>query len=370
MHYDAIIVGGGLAGASAAILLAEQGRRVLLLEQQRYPVHKLCGEFLSVEVQEVFARLGVLAAVQEAGARPIRHTRLTTADGAVFEARLPGTALGLSRYVLDPLLVGRAQALGVEVREGCAVQAVQGGFHEGFTVQTGQGTFTARLVLGAWGKREALDRKLRRPFMQEQSPFVAFKAHFEGLDLGDGIELHAFPGGYCGLSPIEGGRVNACWIAHRTVLQADGGRPEAMMAGAFRQNPALAERLDRLRRVTGFCAVSQVRFARKETFCGDLCLLGDAAGTIAPLCGDGMAMALRSAELAAPPALAYLDGRHTPEAFRQHYTQAWEAAFTLRLRLGRWLHYGYIHPLLAGWALRALRQVPGVGHWLIRKTRG
>lgn len=370
MHYDAIILGGGLAGGAAATLLAEQGWRVLVLERHRYPVHKLCGEFLSPEVQAVFARLGVLEAVQEAGARPIRHTRITTADGAVFASDLPGTALGLSRYMLDPLLLQRAQARGAAVRDGCAVRNLTGSLRDGFSVQTDSGAFTARLVLAAWGKRDALDRKLDRPFLRERSPFVAFKAHFEGVDLEEGIELHAFPGGYCGLSPVEGGRVNACWIARQTVLQADGGRPEAMIAGAFRQNPALAERFDRLQRVTAFCAVSQVLFARKEAFAGAVCLLGDAAGTIAPLCGDGMAMALRSAELAAPLAGAYLDGRLAPDGFRHRYSRAWEQEFSLRLRLGRWLHYGYIHPLLAGSALRVLRQVPGMGRWLIRKTRG
>ena len=148
MTYDALIIGGGLAGCSAAIQLARRGKRVLLLEKQRYPAHKLCGEFLSVEVLAMFERLGVREAVWQAGARPIDHTRITTTDGAVFESALPGTALGLSRYTLDRLLFEQARNAGAEAHDGMGVRAVEGTFEEGFAVTTTEGTFEVRLVLG------------------------------------------------------------------------------------------------------------------------------------------------------------------------------------------------------------------------------
>jgi len=103
--YDVIIIGAGLAGCSAAIQLAQQGLQILLLEQQQYPTHKLCGELLSVEVIGIFEQLGILSTVEAAGAVPIRHATVTTWGGQSFPSDLPGTALGLSRYKLDLILM-------------------------------------------------------------------------------------------------------------------------------------------------------------------------------------------------------------------------------------------------------------------------
>lgn len=371
MTYDVLIIGGGVAGCSAAIQLAERGRRVLVLEKQRYPAHKLCGEFLSVEVLAMFERLGVGEAVWQAGARPIDHTRLTTTDGPVFESALPGTALGLSRYALDRLLFEQARAAGAEAQDGVAVRAVEGSLDDGFEVATSEGSFAARFVLGAYGKRDLLDRKLDRPFLHARSPFVAFKAHYEGIALPGVIELHAFPGGYCGLSPVEQGRINACWIAHEQTLKAAGGAPAAMIERSLMQNPALARRFQAIERVTDrFIAVSQITFIPKGAFAGDVCMIGDTAGMIAPMCGDGMAMALRAAELAAPRVLACLEGRLTTARFREDYARAWRREFGLRMRLGRWMHHGYCRPAVARLGVGAVRRMPGLGRWLIRKTRG
>ena len=371
MTYDVLIIGGGLAGGSAAIQLAREGFRVLLLEKQRYPAHKLCGEFLSTEVMAAFERLGVLADVRAAGAHPIRRALVTTSGGAAFQGALPGTALGLSRFALDELLARHAAAAGADVRDGTAVRAVEGGLDEGFAVRTSEGVFAARVVLGAYGKRGVLDRKLGRPFFQEKTPFVAFKAHYEGLDLPGTIELHAFPGGYCGLSRIEGGRVNACWIAHEGALKASGGRPEGMIGGVMSANAALAGRFRQMERVSpSLLAVSQVSFAPKAPFDGDVCMVGDTAGMIAPLCGDGMAMALSGAELAAPYAARFLRGDLPADAFRQHYARRWKRTFRPRLRLGRLLHHAALRPTAAGLAVHACHALPGLGQWVIRRTRG
>jgi flavin-dependent dehydrogenase len=371
MTYDVIVIGGGLAVCSAASQLARDGFRVLLLEKGRYPVHKLCGEFLSVEVQSAFERLGVWSSVLAAGARPIRRTFVTTMDGASFEEDLPGVAWGLSRYRLDPLLFEHAVHSGAEGYEGQEVRSVEGSLETGYSVKTEAATYAARIVLGAYGKRGRLDGTLGRQFLDEKSPYVAFKAHFEGMDFPDVVELHAFSGGYCGLSPVEEGRVNACWISHERVLKAAGGRAEAMVEQAFAANPVLAERFGKLHRVSdGYKAVSQVGFRMKQPFEGDVCMLGDAAGTIAPLCGDGMAMAFQSAEIAVPLAAGFLRDSCAASEFRDRYARAWERAFKSRIRLGRLVHYGYVHPLVAAAGVRVLAAVPGLPGWLIKKTRG
>ncbi len=369
--YDVIVIGGGLAGCSAAIHLVKRGLKVLVLERQRYPVHKLCGEFLSVEVQSAFERLGVLDAVREARPHPITQVYVTTSHGASFEGALPGTALGLSRYRLDHLLFERATERGADGRQGATVRTVSGDLKTGFVVNTGEETFRGRVVCGAYGKRGIVDRKLDRPFMHQKAPYVAFKAHYEGLDLGNRVELHAFPGGYCGLSHVEEGKINACWIVHEAVFKASGRSPEGMIRGAFNQNSVLARRFSSMRRITEeILAISQISFAFKSTFEKDLCMLGDTAGMIAPLCGDGMAMALRSSELAAPFLADFVAGETSVEAMQQEYATAWRREFLIRFLIGRWLHKGYTQPVTAQVGVRTIRLFPALAKTLIRLTRG
>ncbi len=364
-HYDIIVIGAGLAGCSSAIQLAEQGYRVLLLEQQRYPVHKLCGEFLSIEVIAAFERLGILEAVRQAGAHLIRRTYLTTSTGASFESELPGVALGLSRYQLDSILFARSQELGAHCLDGTVVRSISGNLQQGFVVQSSQGNFTSRLVLGCHGKRSALD--LSRSFAQKYSPFVAFKAHYTGLDLSGVIELHAFPGGYCGLSQIETGEINVCWIAHERILNSTNRTvPDALL-----QNSVLAERLESMRCVVrSQHRLSQISFDLKGKFDGDVCMVGDSAGMITPLCGNGMAMALRSAELAIPLIIRFLQRDLNEIDFKRQYEATWNQEFCTRLRLGRLLHESFIHPNLASLGVNLCRTFPVLGKKFIQATRG
>lgn len=369
--YDVAIVGAGLAGSSLAIQLARRGFSVFLAEKQRFPAHKLCGEFLSTESSALLGRLGVLDAVHAAGARVVRHAVLTGSGGGRLEVPLPGTAVGLSRYCLDAILWARARAVGVDARDGCHVQDVQQGQDGLFTVTIPDGVVRARLVIGAHGKRSRLDGRLERRFLGDRSGLVAFKAHFTGLDLAERIEMHAFPGGYCGLSPVEDGRVNVCWISDAGALRAGGGTPDGMLETVLPCNPALGARLRSLHRVSArFEAVGQVSFRRKGLFDGGLCMIGDAAAMITPLCGDGMAMALDTAEIAAVLAASYLQGALSRPAFERAYARAWKRRFARRLRVGRLLHAAFAHPATAGMMVRAGSAVPGLASWLVRSTRG
>ncbi len=370
MSHDVVVIGGGLAGCSAARQLAQRGHDVCLLEQHTYPRHKLCGEFLSPEAQDSFRQLGVLDAVMAAGAQSIGRTRLTDARGATTEHPLPRPALGLSRYRLDALLFEAAGTAGVDGRSGTRVTGLQGSLEEGFVVDTTDGPVEGRMVLGAYGRRTRLDRTLDRPFLDESSPYVGFKAHYKGPGVPDTIELHSAPGGYCGVSPVEGTRANVCWIGRVDALKAAGGTPEAMLAD-LRQNPALEARLQGLQRVSDrFEAVSQVPLMPKDRFVDDVCMVGDSAGMIAPLCGDGMAMALQAADLVVPLASEVLRGERPAPSFRRAYDRQWRQTFGTRMRMGRWVHAAAFRPGAAHTLVRACQWLPPLARWLIRSTRG
>jgi menaquinone-9 beta-reductase len=371
--YDAAVIGGGLAGCSAAIHLARQGARVALFEAKTYPHHKVCGEFLSPECLSLLDELGSIPAIQEAVPRSIRTVHISAPDGTSWKTDLPGVALGLSRYHLDHILAQTAQACDVTLFEGTTVHHIEGDLGQGFRVEARAGSGRLELatqsVIGAHGKRGSLDRSLKRAFLQQPQPFIALKVHLDAPPMPGRIELHGFPGGYCGLSEVEGGRINLCLLAREDVFQRAGATIPAFMAWMRTQNPRLEERLWAAQPVTDWYSIAQVPFVNKTALEADVLMAGDSAGLIAPLAGDGMSMALQGGKLAALYVGEFLDGRMTAIQLRKQYPAVWRREFGGRLRLGRWLQKLMLRPRLLAWGLGAMNRLPGLGTYLIQHTR-
>src|SRR5262249_4195334 len=155
----------------------------------------------------------------------LETVRLIAPDGTAWEKRFPMPALGISRSTLDHTLAITGKRVGVEVREGESVCGISGDLAHGFVLDTrslqGRSQIRARAVISAHGKRDTLDRVLKRPFIDKPQPFLALKGHFRGPAIPHRVDLHGFPGGYCGMSEIEGGIVNVCLLAHQNVFAAN-----------------------------------------------------------------------------------------------------------------------------------------------------
>ncbi len=372
MTYDCTVVGGGPAGSIAATVLARGGLSVCLIEKDYFPRHKLCGEFLSGDGVDVLRSLQLDRAVVDRGAIPVRRCVVTSSAGARFEAPLPGQPLSISRYAFDLTLFEEARRSGAIAMCGTAVTNVDGSLGRGFEVSLDGRAIASRAVVLAHGRSSLLDRKigLAAAGRRAKNPLVAFKAHYEGRHDPETVELHAFTGGYCGIQPVEQGRINVCWITGADTLRAAGGRPEKMIRSTFEENALLAGRVAALQRTSDrFLAVGQLNLRPRKAVAGDLLLAGDAAGMIAPMCGDGMSMAMTAGLAAGRLMEAFLRGSIDAEQLRNQYRRAWRRAFRRRMWLGHVLHRGYEHRLIADGAVRICSRLPKVAEWLIHATR-
>jgi flavin-dependent dehydrogenase len=371
MTYDVAIIGGGLAGCSAAITLAQHGRRVALFESKGYPHHKVCGEFLSPECLHYLDDLGVTPALRALQPAPVDTVAISAPDGTCWQTHLPG--LSISRYHLDRLLAERARSLGVALHTSSTVTQVDGNMQRTFRLavrsESGSADFRAKAVIAAHGKRSGLDRSLKRAFLRRPQPFTGLKAHLYGPPLPGRVELHTFPGGYCGLGEVEDGMTNVCLLV-RTEVFRRAGDVETFIAWMQTQNPQLGRWFAEARQVSDlWLSISQIPFLRKSVLEGDMLMAGDAAGLITPLTGDGMSMALLGGQMAARLVSLYLAGALTASELRRVYAAEWNRAFRTRLWLGRALQLFMFHPRLLSLGLRALNQMPAFGRYLVYQTR-
>ena len=374
MDWDIVIVGAGLAGSSLATVIARHGWRVLLLEQGDFPRHKVCGEFLSPESQASLRTLGLDAAVAALGPAHIPDAQVF-GQQSHLRMTLPGTALGISRYALDAALAGAASAAGAEVRTHTTATTIVragDGYEIGVRARDDTTTITARAVVLACGRHPP--RALRASAASTtpiERTWVGIKGHFTGIDMPPEVQIYLFDGGYVGVSPVEHGRVNVCALVQRDRFATLGDGAEPSLRALLHTNPHLAQQLARGTLLPEtVTAVAPVDTNRPSTPWDGYARIGDAATMIPPLCGDGQAMALRSAELIAPLAHAFLEGRLSLAGWEHAYRTAWHQEFDGRLRAGRSLQWLLGKPALSDRLLQVGAFVPGVVDRIVRATRG
>jgi flavin-dependent dehydrogenase len=363
-----IVIGGGLGGLITAIRLVREGFTCTVCEKRAYPFHRVCGEYVSLETLPFLQSQGLFPGVFNPPR--IHRFQLTSVSGesAILPLTLGG--FGISRYAFDEFLARKARAEGVQVMEDCEVlQVTYRG--DDFEVHTSRGAMTAQVVVGAYGKRSRLDRMLNRRFIRNRSPFVGVKYHVRTDFPDDLIALHNFHGGYCGISRVENDITNLCYLIHRDVVRQYGSLSEAEKK-VLCANPWLK----RIFAESDFLfskpeVINEISFEMREPVWNHMIMVGDTAGLITPLCGNGMAMAIHAGKMAAAWIATYLREGKPRSWLEDQYARQWRKTFSLRLRAGRFMqHYLFGSDFTSQMAVQMALNIPVLARTLIRISHG
>ena len=369
--YDVVIIGGGLAGLVSSIQLATSGLSVLVIEKKVYPFHRVCGEYISNETRPFLENIGLN--INELDISEINHFQFTSPSGRVLSSPLTLGGFGVSRYKLDFALYELAVQKGVTFWLGKNVETVQLKQENAtfWQVSTTDGQSSAgRLVLGAYGKRTKLDALLQRDFFSKRSPYLGVKYHIRTDFPKDLIALHNFQDGYCGISAIEDNTFCLCYLTTRENLRQHGNlatmEQEVLwknphLKKIFNESTFLYERPE---------VINEISFAPKKAVENGILMVGDAAGLITPLCGNGMAMAIHGGKIAAAWATRFLKNEISREALEKGYQADWQRHFARRLWVGRRVQQLFGDEWLSELTLSFFKTFPTLLPTLIRQTHG
>ncbi len=370
--YEVAIIGGGLAGLSMAIQCAAKGISVVLFEKENYPFHKVCGEYISLESKPFLESLGL--PFSQLNLPIINQLKISDANGKMYSFPLPLGGFGISRYCLDEELYKIAIGQGASIFTETKVTNVSFE-NDAFSVESSAGLVNAKVVVSAFGKRSNLDIKWSRPFAKQKANklnnYIGIKYHIVHDHPADEIVLHNFADGYCGMSKIEGNKSCLCYLTTAENLKKSNNSIVQMEQDILSKNPRLKEIFSN----ASFLykeplAISQISFNKKSQVENHVLMLGDSAGLITPLCGNGMSMALHSSKLAFEAIEQYFSSTMNRQQMEESYAKTWKKNFATRLFIGRNVQGVFGGELSTSLFLKAMHLLPGIAYKLIRATHG
>ncbi|KQR65263.1 NAD(P)/FAD-dependent oxidoreductase [Pedobacter sp. Leaf176] len=368
LESEVLIVGGGLAGLTAAIHLKQFGLNVILIEKQSYPHHKVCGEYISNEVLPYLDSLNL----NLTGLSPtlITNLQFTSRSQKSFTTKLPLGGWGLSRFVLDNFLYQAALNRGITILQDTVTNIIYS--DNQFIIETSAGiSLKSNHVIGAYGKRASIDVKLEREFISKRSGYLAVKAHYFSDFPDNLVSLNNFEGGYCGVSKVENNKLNVCYLAdyesfkkHKNIT--------AYQENVLYKNANLRNILEQSKMIFDApLTISQISFEAKEPVYNHILMIGDTAGLIHPLCGNGMAMAIHSAKILSELLNKYAKGQISSRIeLEKKYSASWKSLFSTRLKAGQLLTSLLKNKAMESFAMNAISSMPFILNKLIKYTHG
>jgi flavin-dependent dehydrogenase len=351
-QYELIVVGAGPAGSACAITAARLGARVLLLEKDRFPRQKVCGEFVSSESLELLD--GLLDDNRFRSCPQMLSSRIFL-DHKTVALPVTPAAQSIPRFDLDAMLFQAAQHAGVTTKETVTVSEVQQS--QLFHVVSNENTFAAKAVVNATGRWS----KLTQFDVAGKEKWLGLKAHFIEPSPPQSVDLYFFAGGYCGVTPVNSNSVNACAMVRADVAHT--------LEDVFAKEPQLWRRSRTWQPLFPTVTTSPLYFREPVTESGGMLLVGDSAGFIDPFAGDGISLALQSGALAAESISGFLHGGCSLQQALQQYHTAYRKRFTPAFRNAARLRSAFSAPRWMRSAMLTFAGIPSVGKMLVRGTR-
>ena len=380
LDYDAIIVGGGPSGATAAVLLAQAGWTVAIVEKAPYPRRKVCGEFISETTWPLLRQLGIAGDLLDIAGPVVRRVGIF-AGAAVVTADLAGPAgrsgdggRALGREHLDTLLLQRAAAVGAEVLQPWTLSgfAARGDHYDCRLVECGGRQIRdlrSHLIIaahGSWESGALPTQRLRAP--AHATDLFGFKAHFLGSALPlDLMPLIAFPGGYGGMVHTDGGRVSLSCCIRRDYLEQCRQRWPQIKAGAAvlahieASCNGVTQALAPAKADGAWLSAGPLRTGIRSFGRDGIFAVGNAAAEAHPIVAEGISMAIQSAHLLCEQLVARQNTSLSKEvlgAIRIEYEAAWRRNFSRRVHLAALFAHLFMRPVSARAAMIALQYVP------------
>jgi len=377
-RFDVVVIGGGPAGSVTARTIAAAGYSVAVIEKQQFPRETVCGEFLSSEGIRVIDGLGLDRQFRALGPNPLRNFTLLAGTGDAVRVPLGFDACGVKRDDFDALLLAAAGAIGVSVVQPAEVTSVER-FRHSYRVTCRGGrtnvSFDCRWVIGAYGRSAALDRTVRRGTPGGRTGFVGTRFHIpEGLFGGlreDELVMALGPRMYCGIARVSDGNVTLCTLERRR----HGDPPSRERLAEFlRSSPGLAAithpRLPDRIRTLPIVRTANFDFGPRAPVTGGVLMVGDAAGMIAPLAGDGISIAMQQGQLLG----RLFAERHPDPDNLQEFADSYRRASARFFSRRKWIAGHCQLVVMSQWLRPAvgplLTMRPGLLHAIIRTTRG
>lgn len=365
---DVVIIGGGLAGLTCGIHLSKMKLRVVLIEKNEFPKHKVCGEYVSNEIKPYLDWLDL--EIQDLNPATITQLEFSIPNKKRIRCTLPLGGFGLSRYTLDYHLYKKA------IENGCKIlhDTVENIHFEEelFTITTLKlNTFATKIAIGAFGKRSNFDQKLQRKFILKKAPWLAVKGHYKGEYPNDLVGLYNFEGGYCGISKVENDIVNICYLVNFETFKKHKNIDD-FQVNVIYKNPHLKKFFTNSTPLFDKpLTISQISFEEKTAIENHILMIGDSAGLIQPLCGNGMAMAIHSAKIASELIVDFYTKKTiSRKELEEKYIQSWNYNFKKRLETGRFLASLLQNKKKAAVVMWLLIQFPFLLPQIIKRTHG
>ncbi|MEO8765018.1 MAG: NAD(P)/FAD-dependent oxidoreductase [Ginsengibacter sp.] len=371
-NFDTAIIGGGLAGLSLSILLAKAGYKVILFEKEKYPFHRVCGEYISLESWKFIESLG--CGLSGLDLPVINKLMVSAPNGNFIQANLDLGGFGISRFFIDNELKKIAEKNGAMILEERKVTDVVFS-NDSFIINYIGGKCSVPVVSGSFGKRSNLDVKWKRDFIQQKpgklNNYIGVKYHIKTALPFDTIALHNFRNGYCGVSKVEGEKYCLCYLTTAQNLKENNNSIRQMEQNILFRNPFLKEIFSEAAFLfPGPVTISQISFAKKMQVYDHILMTGDAAGMITPLCGNGMSMALHSSKIAFDAISSFLNKSITRKEMESQYTRHWKKSFQKRLFAGRVIQKLFGKEIITNKFIGTVKHFPFLINSMVRATHG